>query len=169
MTAPDSSSAEFRLCRKEPARALLFSALGLAVLLGLSWISGRVDGQLLFWSLLIFAIIYGFSRYQESQAEEDRTVKVRISREGIAIPDKFGGTMPWQAIEKISSSTHKGTTTLGLVIKRPEEHGLERQSGWSKFWLGEGVTYDITPLEGDPSEVIDAIRWYAPGALTGKL
>lgn len=160
---------EFRLCPKEPSQHLLWFFGGFVLVAAFAWINDRIDGQFLLWGGGIALIMFIAARMDETKAVEDRSVKVRVSREGLAISEKFHGTISWDEIEKISSSSHKGQTTLGIILVNPEALGLAPQSGWSKFWMGAGIQYNITALEGDPDEVLGAIRWLAPPRLTESL
>ena len=158
---------EFRLSRKEPSQNLLWLAGGLGV--GLLWaaFTGKIDTTYVLIYVGMFAVFYGLSWYDETNAEMDRQPKLTIGANGIEIPDRFRTTIPWEDIEKISTHTHKGSTTLHIVPVDPAAHGIEVKSGWSKFWTGDGVSYDITPLEGDTSDVHAAIRRFAPERLRG--
>lgn len=164
----ENDGVDFHLSRKEPARELLWLAGTMGFVLMLAWFGGKVDTTYFLTFLAMFAVFYGASWYDESKAEEDRSIKLRVSREGIEIPEKYGGVIPWDAIEKLATHTHKSSTTLHVVPIDRTAYGLQ-QGGWSKFLHGEGHSYLLNALEGSVDDVIAAIRRYAPSRLSEGL
>lgn len=177
MTHPDEhdgpeqvdDGVNFQLSRKEPARDLLWMAGSFGFVLLLAWYGGKVDGTYFLVFLGLFSLMYVFTWMDESKADEDRSVKLRIARDGIAIPDKFSGAIAWDDIEKLMTHTHKSSTTLHIVPREDASRPVPVNEGWRRWLVGKGIDYHVTPLEGDVDDIIAAIRRYGPNRLSDGL
>lgn len=165
----DAGGVNFHLSRKEPARELMWVAFSLGIALVLAWFGGKLDGVYLLTFLAMFGGLYVATWLDESKADEDRSIKLRIGPAGIEIPEKLRSVIAWSDIEAISTSSHKGETTLHIVPAAETAGRIPVNEGWRKWLTGKGIDYQLSPLEGDAGDVIAAIRRYGPRHLTQDL
>lgn len=159
----------FHLSRKEPSHHLLWTAVSFGTVLLIAWIGGKVDFMYLLMLIGLFVILYLGSWYDEDNATRDRSIKLRVSQQGIEVPEKFSGVLAWDDIEGIQSKSYKGTVTLYI---HPNEAGATRvpvNQGLRKYLVGKGIDYQIDHLEGDADDVLSAIRRFAPEHVTENL
>lgn len=165
----DGDAVSFHLSRKEPSRDLMWMAGSFGVALLFAWFGGKLDGQYVLIFVGLFLVFYIVSYMDETKAEEDRSIKLRIGPDGMEIPEKFQDCIAWADIENVFTTQHKSTTTLHVVPFEATQGRIPVNDGWRRWVHGKGINYHITPLEGDPEDILAAIRRFAPERLAEKL
>lgn len=159
----------FYLSRKEPSQHLLWIAGSFGVVLMVAWFGGNLDTTTLLTFIGMFIVIYLINLYAEDNATRDRSIKLRISRQGIEVPERFHGALAWDSVENITWTRHKSAVTLHIL---PNAAGMTRvpvNTGWRKYLVGKGIDYKIDHLEGHVNHVVAAIKRFAPEHVTTKL
>lgn len=178
-SAASDDAARFRRSRGEPLTYLLLTlGLGLCIALGLigmqvysgvsiDWTAIVVVGATTALLSLVFAGAWLYAR-------SNRDARIVVDHAGILIPSLVADPIPWEDIAALRTSVMRGRhgrreqVYLVVHLKDPDAHvpvmnGLIRKL--SQWWFGTPLVYGLEALEGDPEDVLDAIKERAPAEL----
>ncbi|MGD9866674.1 MAG: hypothetical protein AB7U38_01605 [Hyphomicrobiales bacterium] len=123
--------------------------------------------------ILAFLPALSIGGYMAWKARTDRRAQVTVSASGLEIPSLTARSMLWDDISRLSAveQYYRGSrqgVTLAVFANDPASLG-PRSSGimraFNRWYYGTPLAYNLEPLEGEPEDVIEAIRRLAPARL----
>lgn len=154
-SAAEAGSVEFRLSRRAPWDTIVAVGVSGLLIAGIALVGGRTE---ILPILLTVAVGYlGFAIYRLVEAKEDRSVQLRIDREGIWRPSF--GTIPWSAIAELAFVHSRSGHYLRVELQDAEAH---RFGAPAPLDPRRRRVVPINPLTCRPSDVRAAIVRHAP-------